>query len=246
MSEAETAKPLLVTLGVAEARLILETKSRDTHENAAFTRDLVKPKPGEIWILVTSASHMPRAVGAFRKAGWTVLPYPVDYRYLGEGDEGFGENLARRTTCPRRRGVPGATSAPRAMSAARRRTPAPTETAEPARIRAPSEVASSMATTASAPSGSTPPVAIDTAAPGGSGGGSSPAETANAHGQLALRVRRPQREAVERGVVPAGQVDEGMMGLREHAPEGVADGHVLRVQARTRRAEPVARFVKPE
>ena len=95
ISEAEAAKPLLVTLGVAEARLILETKSRDTHENAAFTRDLVKPKPGEIWILVTSASHMPRAVGAFRKAGWTVLPFPVDYRYLGEGDEGFGQNLAR-------------------------------------------------------------------------------------------------------------------------------------------------------
>jgi uncharacterized SAM-binding protein YcdF (DUF218 family) len=94
-SEAEVARPMLVSMGVAEQRLILETKSRDTHENAAFTRDLVKPAPGEVWILVTSASHMPRAVGTFRKAGWAVLPYPVDFRHLGEGDEAFGRNLGR-------------------------------------------------------------------------------------------------------------------------------------------------------
>jgi uncharacterized SAM-binding protein YcdF (DUF218 family) len=94
-SEAEHAKPLLVALGVAEARLILETKSRDTHENALFTRELVKPAPGEVWILVTSAAHMPRAMGTFRKLGWTVIPYPVDFRRLGEGDEAFGRNLGR-------------------------------------------------------------------------------------------------------------------------------------------------------
>jgi len=94
-SEAEIAKPLLASLGVAEARLVLETKSRDTHENAAFTRDIVKPAAGETWILVTSAAHMPRAVGVFRKAGWTVVPFPVDYRYLGEGDDAFGRNLGR-------------------------------------------------------------------------------------------------------------------------------------------------------
>lgn len=94
-SEAEHAKPLLVALGVPEARLILETKSRDTHENALFTRELVKPAPGEVWIVVTSAAHMPRAIGTFRKLGWTVIPYPVDYRRLGEGDEAFGRNLGR-------------------------------------------------------------------------------------------------------------------------------------------------------
>jgi uncharacterized SAM-binding protein YcdF (DUF218 family) len=94
-SEAEHAKPLLLTLGVPEARLILETKSRDTHENALFTRELVKPAPGEVWILVTSAAHMPRAMGTFRKLGWTVIPYPVDFRRLGEGDEAFGRNLGR-------------------------------------------------------------------------------------------------------------------------------------------------------
>ncbi len=94
-SEAELAKPLLVALGVPEARLVLETKSRDTHENALMTRDLVKLAPGEVWILVTSAAHMPRAAGTFRRIGWTVVPYPVDFRHLGEGDEAFGRNLGR-------------------------------------------------------------------------------------------------------------------------------------------------------
>lgn len=94
-SEAEHARPLLVTLGVPEPRLILETKSRDTYGNALLSRDLVKPAPGETWILVTSANHMPRAMGTFRKLGWTVIPYPVDYRRLGEGDEAFGRNLGR-------------------------------------------------------------------------------------------------------------------------------------------------------
>jgi uncharacterized SAM-binding protein YcdF (DUF218 family) len=94
-SEAEHAKPLLVTLGVPEARLILETKSRDTHENAQLTKELVKPAAGEVWIVVTSAAHMPRAMGTFQKLGWNVIPYPVDYRRLGEGDEAFGRNLGR-------------------------------------------------------------------------------------------------------------------------------------------------------
>lgn len=96
LSEAEIAKPLLTALGLDTSRLILETKSRDTHENAAFTRALVKPAPGEVWVVVTSAAHMPRAIGAFRRAGWqNVVAYPVDFRRLGEGDEAFGQNLGR-------------------------------------------------------------------------------------------------------------------------------------------------------
>ncbi len=47
--------------GIARARILLENQSRNTHENALLTRDLVKPKPGERWLLVTSAYHMPRA-----------------------------------------------------------------------------------------------------------------------------------------------------------------------------------------
>lgn len=94
-SEAEHAAPLLAMLGVPAARLILETKSRDTYENALMTREIVKPGPDETWILVTSANHMPRAMGTFRALGWNVIPYPVDHRRFGEGDEAFGRNLGR-------------------------------------------------------------------------------------------------------------------------------------------------------
>jgi len=58
---------------------VLEDKSRNTAENAAFTRAMLDPKPGERWLLVTSALHMPRSVGAFRKAGFPVEPFPVDW-----------------------------------------------------------------------------------------------------------------------------------------------------------------------
>ena len=57
----------------------MEDRSRNTVENAVFTRRLVDPKPGERWLLVTSAWHMPRAMGVFRKAGFAVEAFPVDW-----------------------------------------------------------------------------------------------------------------------------------------------------------------------
>ncbi len=72
--------------GIADSRIVLEGRSRTTYENALYTRDLVAPKPGERWLVVTSAAHMPRAVGVFRKAGFDVVPYPVDYRTGADGD----------------------------------------------------------------------------------------------------------------------------------------------------------------
>lgn len=67
-------------IGIAEARITIEERSRNTHENALFTRDLLRPKAGDRFLLVTSAAHMPRAMGVFRKAGFDVVAYPVDYR----------------------------------------------------------------------------------------------------------------------------------------------------------------------
>jgi uncharacterized SAM-binding protein YcdF (DUF218 family) len=69
---------------VPEERVTFEMKSRNTWENALFTRDLVKPKPGETWLLVTSAWHMPRSAGIFRRVGFPVIPYPVSYRTYGD------------------------------------------------------------------------------------------------------------------------------------------------------------------
>ena len=59
------------------ARVVIETHSRNTHENAKFAKAALRPKPGERWLLVTSASHMPRAVGTFRQNSFPVEPWPV-------------------------------------------------------------------------------------------------------------------------------------------------------------------------
>jgi uncharacterized SAM-binding protein YcdF (DUF218 family) len=83
VSEAEIAKRIYVGMGIPADRLTLEQESRNTWENAVMTRDLVKPKPGEVWLLVTSAFHMPRSMGIFRKAGFEVVPCPVDYTTRG-------------------------------------------------------------------------------------------------------------------------------------------------------------------
>jgi uncharacterized SAM-binding protein YcdF (DUF218 family) len=82
--DAVTAPRLLEALGIARGRLRLETRSRNTYENAVFTRDLVKPQPGEKWLLVTSAFHMPRSMALFRKAGFDVVAWPADYRTAGD------------------------------------------------------------------------------------------------------------------------------------------------------------------
>ena len=68
------------------SRLLLDDKSRNSLENAIFARELAQPVRGEIWLLVTSAFHMPRSVGLFRKAGFAVEAYPVDWRVGCRGD----------------------------------------------------------------------------------------------------------------------------------------------------------------
>lgn len=55
--------------------------ARSTYEDALVALRETPPAPGETWLLVTSAMHMPRALATFRTQGWTTLvPYPVDYR----------------------------------------------------------------------------------------------------------------------------------------------------------------------
>jgi uncharacterized SAM-binding protein YcdF (DUF218 family) len=83
LREAPVMRDVLVSEGIDPKRIELEDRSRNTFENAVESYRIAQPKPGQVWILVTSAWHMPRAVGCFRTAGWTVLPYPVDYRTTG-------------------------------------------------------------------------------------------------------------------------------------------------------------------
>jgi uncharacterized SAM-binding protein YcdF (DUF218 family) len=81
--EADYAVSVLESLGIARERLLLEQRSRNTRENAEFSRAVADPKKGERWLLVTSAYHMPRSIGVFRKEGFAVEPYPVDWRVGG-------------------------------------------------------------------------------------------------------------------------------------------------------------------
>ena len=83
-TEAELMKRLLVAVGVEPRRLVLEESSRTTWENAIAARDLVRPQPGARWLLVTTAFHMPRAMAAFRAAGWTgIEARPAAYATTG-------------------------------------------------------------------------------------------------------------------------------------------------------------------
>ncbi|QIB32340.1 YdcF family protein [Ancylobacter pratisalsi] len=94
MQEADVVRMALHQLGVDPARVIFEARSRNTAENARNARDLVKPRPKERWLLVTSAAHMPRAIGCFRVAGFPVTAYPVDFRTTATLTYGLFGNVA--------------------------------------------------------------------------------------------------------------------------------------------------------
>ena len=84
LKESHYVGPVFERLGLEPGRVIYEDRSRNTAENAEFSRRLARPRPEETWLLITSAFHMPRAVGCFRRAGWNVVPYPVDYKTDGD------------------------------------------------------------------------------------------------------------------------------------------------------------------
>jgi len=94
--EAETAfvPPLLDAVGVPRERVMLESRSRNTMENATLTKEMVQPKPGERWLLVTSAFHMPRAVGCFRRAGFPVEAYPAHWYTPPNGELVFKRSVS--------------------------------------------------------------------------------------------------------------------------------------------------------
>ncbi|MFH2091180.1 MAG: YdcF family protein [Pseudomonadota bacterium] len=75
----QVARQLLEEQGIDPDQILFESESKNTYENAIFSFQKINPKPGEQWVLITSASHMARSVGCFNKAGWLVIPYPVDH-----------------------------------------------------------------------------------------------------------------------------------------------------------------------
>ena len=79
LTGADCVKLLFKQQGLDSSRLIVERESRNTAENVILTQKMVKPKEDENWVLITTAWHMPRAMGIFQKAGWSVIPWPVDH-----------------------------------------------------------------------------------------------------------------------------------------------------------------------
>jgi uncharacterized SAM-binding protein YcdF (DUF218 family) len=105
-NEAEFAGRLLQSFGIAPGRVLLEQRARNTVENAAYSKAMAQPKPGERWLLVTSAFHMPRSIGVFRQAGFAVEAFPVDWRTRGGEDvrrpfATMGDGLRRTDTAVR-------------------------------------------------------------------------------------------------------------------------------------------------
>ena len=92
LTEADVARRFFAGLGIDPHRIIFERASRNTHENAVFSRRLVHLRPGQRWLLVTSAADMPRAVGCFLAVGWPVIPYPADY-HTEQNGVGFFPSL---------------------------------------------------------------------------------------------------------------------------------------------------------
>ncbi|MGA7324750.1 MAG: YdcF family protein [Rhodomicrobium sp.] len=85
-AEAVLATKFFEQFGIKPPRLQLESMSRNTHENAVLTANLLRPTPGQNWILVTSAYHMQRAKGLFQAQGFRILPWPVDFKTKGTRD----------------------------------------------------------------------------------------------------------------------------------------------------------------
>ena len=79
-SESARTKAFFQTMGVLESAVQYESASRTTYENAILSSQLAGVDKTKRWLLLTSAWHMPRAMGTFVKAGWNVTAYPVDFR----------------------------------------------------------------------------------------------------------------------------------------------------------------------
>ncbi len=85
-SEARLLKRFALNFGIPEEQIMIDPNSRNTHENAVNVSALMKKHDISRIILVTSAMHLPRAMGCFKKLGIEPLPYGVDYHFFSSPD----------------------------------------------------------------------------------------------------------------------------------------------------------------
>ncbi len=82
-TEASFAVRFFEGFNLPRSRIGFDDRSRNTYENAVESAKALHPQPGQKWILVTSAFHMPRAKALFEAQGFEVLAWPVDFRTNG-------------------------------------------------------------------------------------------------------------------------------------------------------------------
>jgi uncharacterized SAM-binding protein YcdF (DUF218 family) len=101
VSEASIMKDYFASFGIAPERIVTEDRSLNMAQSAQFTANLLHPDPSSRWLLLTYGHLMPRAVGAFRKAGFELFPFPVHLRnpsgwdVMWNSDRSFAENLRK-------------------------------------------------------------------------------------------------------------------------------------------------------
>ncbi len=82
LPEAGAMQTLLQEWGVPSASILLESASRNTHENAVLSQQVLQARGLQRVLLVTSALHMPRALATFQAAGIDALPVATDYTVI--------------------------------------------------------------------------------------------------------------------------------------------------------------------
>ena len=94
--ETEVARNIAIALYGNDRNLIAENKSRNTWENAVFLKQLLKPKPEDKWIVVTSGYHALRTTGIFASVGFNIVIKPTDYRAEYSGGFEFADNALKQ------------------------------------------------------------------------------------------------------------------------------------------------------
>ncbi len=77
--ESEKLKKFAIGWGVPAERIITDTQSHNTYQNALESKLIIEKMGFKKILLVTSAFHMKRGLGCFEKLGLSLTPYPVDY-----------------------------------------------------------------------------------------------------------------------------------------------------------------------
>ena len=76
-------KTQLLANGIPDSAILLESRSKNTYENAVFSKEITDSLHlAPPFVLITSAFHMKRSMSVFKKAGFNCIAYPCDYKVV--------------------------------------------------------------------------------------------------------------------------------------------------------------------